>query len=442
MTQSPAGQGTAAPLSGDPGTTDKPRFAYGGQALMEGVYMRGKDAIGVAVRGPDGQIFAGQEKLDSILHRNRFARTPFFRGIVVLYETLVIGTKWLMRSGSLAAAGEGVAFGGGAILLTMLFTIGLAVGLFVLMPLLVAQGGTTLLFGTIDTGLGLFFVHILEGLIRVALFIGYLWLVSRSSEIGRVFQYHGAEHMTIHTLEADRPLTIENIRDYPTAHPRCGTEFLVIFIIVSILLFSLLAGQNIVVAILGRILLVPVIAAVAYEVLKFGAARRENGLWRYLFLPGIWVQKITTKQPTDDMIEIAVAAMQEGLAANGETAPVGSLDPVREPIPDAEELAKEMEARLEAEEAAAKADGEGEPGAAPAEGAATADAAADSTTASMPAPAENTAASAPATPAPADGTSAAAEHAAEPVADGDTAPADVEGTDRPAPRAGGATEGA
>ena len=137
MTQSPAGQGTAAPLSGDPGTPDKPRFAYGGQALMEGVYMRGKDAIGVAVRGPDGQIFAGQEKLDSVMHRNRFARAPLFRGVVVLYETLVIGTKWLMRSGSLAAAGEGVAFGGGAIALTMLFTIGLAVGLFVLLLLIV-----------------------------------------------------------------------------------------------------------------------------------------------------------------------------------------------------------------------------------------------------------------------------------------------------------------
>src|SRR5512134_2747975 len=125
------------------------RFAYGGQALMEGVYMRGKDAIGVAVRGPEGQIFAGQEPLNSILHRNRYARAPFFRGVVVLYETLVIGTRWLMRSGSLAAAGEGVSFGGRAVALTMLITIGLAVGLFVLVPLLVAQGGVSLLFGEV-----------------------------------------------------------------------------------------------------------------------------------------------------------------------------------------------------------------------------------------------------------------------------------------------------
>jgi uncharacterized protein YqhQ len=317
---------------------------------MEGIYMRGKDAIGVAVRGPDGQIFAGQEKLDSVLHRRRFARAPFFRGVVVLYETLVIGTRWLMKSGSLAAAGEGVAFGGKAIALTMLFTIGLAVGLFVLMPLLVAQGGVSLVFGDVEGGLEAFLAHILEGLVRIALFIGYLALVSRSAEIGRVFQYHGAEHMTIHALEAELPLTVENVRKYPTAHPRCGTEFLVIFIIVSILMFSMLAGMDLWIAILGRILLVPVIAAVSYEVLKFGAKRRDQGFWRLLFLPGIWVQKITTKQPDDSMIEVAICSMQEALAANGDTAPAGSWDPVREPIPDVGELAREMEARLEAEE--------------------------------------------------------------------------------------------
>lgn len=404
MTESPAGQGTAAPLSGDPGTSEAKRFAYGGQALMEGVYMRGKDAIGVAVRGPDGQIFAGQEPLNSILHRNRFARAPLFRGIVVLYETLVIGTKWLMRSGSLAAAGEGVAFGGGAIALTMLFTIGLAVGLFVLMPLLVAQGGVTLLFGEVDSGLGLFLVHILEGLVRVALFVGYLALVSRSAEIGRVFQYHGAEHMTIHTLEREMPLTVENIRKFPTAHPRCGTEFLVIFIIVSILLFSLLAGMDLWLAILGRIVLVPVIAAVSYEVLKFGAARRDQGFWKWLFMPGIWIQKITTKQPDDSMIEIAICAMQEGLAANGETAPPGSWDPPREPIPDAGELAKEMEARLEAEEAASH-EASGEP----------------ATSSDREAEADE--------PRP-----------AEPAAD--TMPPERRGGDAPATRAGGAPEGA
>jgi hypothetical protein len=175
--------------------------------------------------------------------------------------------------------------------------------------------------------------------------VGYLALVSRSAEIGRVFQYHGAEHMTIHTLEANLPLTVTNVRRYPTAHPRCGTEFLVIFILVSILLFSLLAGVELWIAILGRILLVPVIAAVSYELLKWGAKRRDHSIWKWLFMPGIWLQKITTKQPDDSMIEVAICSMQEALAANGETAPAGSWDPPREPIPEPGELAREMEAR-------------------------------------------------------------------------------------------------
>jgi uncharacterized protein YqhQ len=318
-----------------------PRFAYGGQALMEGVLMRGRDAIGVAVRGPDGQIFGGSEPLNSILHRNRFARAPFFRGVVVLYETLVVGTRWLMRSGSLAAAGEGVALGGRGLALTLAFTLVLAIGLFVLLPLLVAQGAT----GVVISGGQAFVEHLLEGLIRVFIFVGYLLLVSRSSDIRRVFQYHGAEHMTIHALEHDDPLTLERVRRYPTAHPRCGTEFLVVFIIVSILIFSLLAGTELWVAILGRVLLVPVIAAVAYEILRWGSRRRENWAVRWLFLPGIWLQGITTRQPDDSMIEIAIASMHEALAANDDQAPEGSWDPLREPIPDASTLARDVESR-------------------------------------------------------------------------------------------------
>ncbi len=337
------------------------RFAYGGQALMEGVLMRGKDAIGVAVRGPDGRIFATQERLNSILHRNRFAAAPFFRGVVVLYETLVIGTRWLMRSGSLAAAGEGVAMGGGTIAVTLLFTMGLAIGLFVLLPLLVAQGATSTILSGLLTSLGVeggllsFIQHLIEAIVRIVLFVGYLLLVSRSAEIRRVFQYHGAEHMTIHALEHDDPLTLEEVRKYPTAHPRCGTEFLVVFILVSIILFSFLAGQSLVVSIAGRIILIPVVAAVSYEILRWGAKRREGRAVRWLFLPGIWLQAITTKQPDDSMIEIAIASMQEALAANGETAPAGSLDPAREPMPDTDALAADINRREE--EAAAAATG-------------------------------------------------------------------------------------
>jgi uncharacterized protein YqhQ len=317
------------------------RFAYGGQALLEGVMMRGRNAIGVAVRGPENQIFAAQEPLNSILHRNRFARAPFFRGIIVLYETLVVGTRWLMRSGSLAAAGQGVAMGRSTLAITFALTIGIAVGLFVLLPLFLAQSATN---AAIPGG-QLLVQHLVEGLIRVLIFVAYLLIVGRSAEVQRVFQYHGAEHMTIHALEHDDPLTIERIRRYPTAHPRCGTEFLVVFIIVSILLFSLLAGMALWVAILGRILLVPVVAAVSYEILRWGARRRENWAVRWLFLPGIWLQSITTRQPDDSMIEVAIASMREALAADGEAVPEGSLAPVTQPIPDATTLAADVEAR-------------------------------------------------------------------------------------------------
>jgi uncharacterized protein YqhQ len=167
------------------------------------------------------------------------------------------------------------------------------------------------------------------------IFVGYLLLVSRFPDIQRTFQYHGAEHMTIHALEHEDPLTVENVRQYPTAHQRCGTEFLVIFIILSILMFSLLPaiGQDPVVAIGGRVLFVPVIASLAYELLRFGARYRHHWWIRWLYLPGIWLQAITTRQPDDGMIEVAIASMRESLAANGEDAPAGSLDPLRRPIP-------------------------------------------------------------------------------------------------------------
>jgi uncharacterized protein YqhQ len=303
------------------------RFNYGGQALLEGVLMRGRDSIGVALRHPDGGIVSTQEKLDSALHRNRFARAPFFRGLVVLYETLVVGTRWLMRSGSVQAAGEGVELGRGAILLTMTMTIGFAVGLFVLLPLFLAQ-----LTARATVAGDPFIQHLYEGLIRVAIFVGYLLVVSQASDIKRVFRYHGAEHMTIHALEHEQPLTIENIRRHPTAHPRCGTEFLVVFVIVSIIVFSLLAGQDLVISILGRILLIPVIASVSYEILRFGAKYHRFRIIRWIYMPGIWLQMITTKQPDDSMIEVAVASMREALAANGDPAPDGSLDPDRRPI--------------------------------------------------------------------------------------------------------------
>jgi uncharacterized protein YqhQ len=166
--------------------------------------------------------------------------------------------------------------------------------------------------------------HLIEGLVRVAIFLGYLLLISRSPEVSRVFRYHGAEHMTIHALEAGDPLTVVEVRKYPTAHQRCGTEFLVIVVLLSIIAFSLVGRQTPLVMVVSRVLLIPVIAAVGYELLKLGARHRQNRIVHVLLYPGLLVQKITTKQPTDDMIEVAIVSMEQALEADGEAIPEGS----------------------------------------------------------------------------------------------------------------------
>jgi uncharacterized protein YqhQ len=300
------------------------RYTYGGQALVEGVLMRGRDAIAVAFRHPNGRIVWAQERLDSGFHGSRIARLPFIRGLVVLYETLIIGSRWLVRSAGLQVQEEGVQLGKGGIAAMLLITLFAVVGIFFLLPLLVASATTG--------GKGDFVQHIVEGVVRVGLFMGYLLLISRAGDVRRVFQYHGAEHMTIHALEHGDALTTENVRQYPTAHQRCGTEFLVIVIILSILAFSLIGRQEPVLMVASRIALIPVIAAVGYEILRFGAKHRGNAIIRALYLPGIWVQMITTKQPTDDQIEVAIVSMEQALLADGEQVPEGSADFPREPL--------------------------------------------------------------------------------------------------------------
>src|SRR6476659_2017568 len=252
----------------------RPRYAYGGQALIEGVLMRGRDAIAVALRHPDGRIVYATEQLESGFRGKPAAKWPFVRGLVVLYETLVIGTRWLIRSANVQGEDDGVELGKGSVALMLGLTLVAGVGVFFLLPLFIASVTTA----NIDNGL---VQHLVEGLVRVAIFLGYLVLISRAPDIRRVFQYHGAEHMTIHALEAGEPLRPEYVRRHPTAHPRCGTEFLVV-----------------------RILLIPVIAAVGYELLRLGAKHRSNPIVRVIMWPGILVQMITTKQPTEDMIEV------------------------------------------------------------------------------------------------------------------------------------------
>jgi uncharacterized protein YqhQ len=313
------------------------RFSYGGQALIEGVLMRGRNAIAVALRHPDGRIVWSDELLGGGFRGTRRAKLPLVRGLVVLYETLVIGTRWLIRSAGVAAAEElapattsdgrtadAADLGKGSIALMLIFTLVLGLGLFFFVPLIVARFLAGDQPGIVERAV--------EGVVQVAIFLGYLILIGRTSDVRRTFQYHGAEHMTIHALEAGDPLTVEAVRKYPTAHPRCGTEFLVVVILISIITFSIVGRQSLPVMIISRIVLIPVIAAVSYELLRFGARHRDSAVIRALFAPGIWVQKITTKQPTDDMIEVAIVSMEQAMTADGETLPAGSGTIARSPL--------------------------------------------------------------------------------------------------------------
>lgn len=287
--------------------------------------MRGRDAIAVAFRHPDGRIVWAAEPLKSGPHGWRLAKAPLVRGLVVLYETLVVGTRWLIRSANLQASGEGVELGRGAVVLMLGLTLVIGVGVFFLLPLWVASVAAS----NVQAG---WVQQLLEGLVRVAIFLGYLAVIARAPDIRRVFEYHGAEHMTIHALEAGDPLTVDAIRKYPTAHPRCGTEFLVVVIILSILLFSLVGRQDATIMVGSRIVLIPVIAALGYELLRFGARYRANPIVKAIMAPGILVQMITTRQPSDDQIEVAIVSMEQALEADGEAVPPDSEVPERAPM--------------------------------------------------------------------------------------------------------------
>ncbi len=328
-----------------------PSYNYGGQALIEGVMMRGRDAIAVALRHPDGRIVWANERLDAGFHASRWSRMPFVRGLVVLYETLVVGTRWLIRAAGLQAQEEGVELGRGAVALMLGLTLVFGLGLFFVLPLLIASFTA----GNVENGL---VQHLLEGLIRVVIFVGYLLVIAQAPDVRRVFQYHGAEHMAIHALEAGDPLTTDEVRKFPTAHQRCGTEFLVVVIILSIFMFSLVGRQSLLVMVVSRILLVPVIAAVGYEILRWGARHRANPLVHAIMLPGIWVQMITTRRPTDDMIEVAIVSLEQALAADGQPVPDGSTQFERSPLEDAAPraaVAAEADRNAAAERAAAAA---------------------------------------------------------------------------------------
>jgi uncharacterized protein YqhQ len=295
-----------------------PPTAYGGQAVIEGVMIRGRRTVALACRLPSGEISRYREPLRSLLLTSRLARAPFVRGLIVLYESLSYGMRMLMKSADaqLPEEEKSVSSGGSAVFIAVALL--LALGLFVGVPYLVTQA----MRQAIESSL---LLNIAEGIFRLVLFLGYLALISLAPDIRRVFMYHGAEHMTIHAFEHGDPLTPDRIEPYPTAHPRCGTAFLLFVAVVAIALFAFLPRVNPIVDIVARLALVIPVASISYEVLRFGAAHERHPLIRLLVAPGLLLQRITTRRPDKGMIEVAVASLQEALAGDAEAERAAAL---------------------------------------------------------------------------------------------------------------------
>jgi len=284
----------------------------GGQAVIEGVMMRGKKSLAVAVRKPNNDIIVKKEQLNPVGERFPILKRPVLRGIVVLLESLIWGIKALTFSANEALetdeeqeeTQQKQELSKLALVLTMIFSLGMGIGLFVVLPALIS--------GWI-TEKGLLF-NIIDGALRLAFFLGYVLAISRIKEITRVFQYHGAEHKSIHAYEAGEELTSENVQKYSPLHARCGTAFLLIVMVISILFFALLGKPDILVRIGSRILLIPLIAGISYEITKFASKKQNSRFMRIITKPGLLLQRLTTREPSIDQIQVAIRSLEEVLA--------------------------------------------------------------------------------------------------------------------------------
>jgi uncharacterized protein YqhQ len=311
------------------------RFHYGGQAVMEGVMMRGRRGMAVAVRDPGGQIVLHEEAIDGWLYRSRLARLPLVRGVVLLADTLRLGTRALIFSANVAgrdpAASEEEqqeeALTGPTLWTTLAISLSFAVGLFFVLPLVV--------IGFVDRFIESSLVsNVLEGAIRLALLMGYLVLIGRLPEIRRVFGYHGAEHKTINAYEAGAPLTPASVARFPLAHPRCGTGFLLVVVLLSIAVFALLGRPPMSLRIASRILLVPIIAGIGYEYIRFTATFYGHRIVRWLAAPSLALQRLTTREPDAGMLAVAITALERVVAADQVGAPV-AVPPGAQPVEEA-----------------------------------------------------------------------------------------------------------
>ncbi len=275
-------------------------LAFGGQALIEGVMIRSRTHTVMCVRQPNKEILTNVEENKSISQKYKVLSLPFLRGIVALFEMLYVGFKGIYFSANAALEEEGEKFSNKEIAFTVAMAVGLA-AFFFAVPFLLA----TLL------NLSGFLFNVAEAAIRLTIFILYLVFIATWGEFRRVLQYHGAEHKAINAHEAGAPLEVENVRKYSRLHPRCGTSFIFLLIVVSIVLFSVMPDWGYAARLSYRLLLIPVIAAISYELLKLSGKYRNSAAAKILTAPGLAFQRLTTKEPSDDMIEVAVKAVQE-----------------------------------------------------------------------------------------------------------------------------------
>jgi uncharacterized protein YqhQ len=271
----------------------------GGQALIEGVMMASRKKIALAVRKENGKIKTKIEKRGKI--SEKFKNIIFLRGLISLFEMLIIGTKALTWSSN-ESLEEDEEIGGWGIFFMLLFSFGLAIGLFIVLPLWLSK------FASEDR----IIFNVVDGLWRVGIFIGYLWFISRFEDVKRVFQYHGAEHKAVSCYESGKALNVKNAKKFSTIHPRCGTSFIFIVLVISIIMFSLVWSESWWIKLIHRLVLIPVIAMIGYEILRFNA-RKPSKVLGFLVTPGLWLQKITTQEPDDKQLEVAIKALKSAI---------------------------------------------------------------------------------------------------------------------------------
>ena len=274
----------------------------GGQAVIEGVMMRGTDKVAVAVRQPNGEIVVDVNPVNSLRDKYPILKKPLLRGVIALFESLYDGMKALAYSAQVSGD-EDEQLTGKEMAMTIATSVALAIGLFIVIP----TWSMRFLHALTDDPM---LLNLAEGVLRMVIFLSYIAGISSMKDIQRVFQYHGAEHKTIYTYEAGLPLVVENVRPFSTLHPRCGTNFLMIVMLISMFIFTFLGWPSLLERIASRIVLMPVIAGVSYELIRFAGAHADNRFVHMAIMPGLLLQKLTTRQPDDSQIEVAIASLK------------------------------------------------------------------------------------------------------------------------------------